>query len=600
MRRMLSWRYAISFLFALGMLPYVAGGAPTDLALVAVSMATVVAAVWGWVHTPAGRLMLGLILVAQSMGVILMADRLVHGGAAGIVGAAAGVVGVSSYLLATLAMLRVRRPSDYLDGVSDGFAALAGTVAVQWQWSALDEGATLESVASITTPLMGLFCLITTAMVYWRVAGDPRMNKALPLAVTTSGALMSVAVVSTATFSSAHAPPWGLAAWLLAGYLMTGFVASPDFGLLVMPEPPQRRVFDMRLLGPALALMATPLMMLTFVVRGAQPNVAAVAGAAALAGVALWRGKKLLSEQAKASRELAGEQRFRALVEHSTGTVLILDPDLSVRYVGGGVLALCVSGGTEPIRADLETVFGEEAASAVRHAVAMGSTAGGTREVGRDLRLAQPDGENRYVTVSITDHRVTPTIEGWVLNVHDVTARKKAEAALSRLALEDPLTGLPNRVALRTRLEEALAHREGATALLFCDLNGFKAVNDTLGHEKGDELLRRVAGRWSAALRADDVLGRWGGDEFLVICEVLGHPVSGEDERPEDIGRRLISALEEPLLLDGVPAHVGVSVGVVVHLAGEGPDQLLARADAAMYAAKRSHMHLVSDAQGAA
>ncbi len=183
----------------------------------------------------------------------------------------------------------------------------------------------------------------------------------------------------------------------------------------------------------------------------------------------------------------------------------------------------------------------------------------------------------------MTDHRATSTIAGWVLNLSDDTERMHAEEALTRMAMHDSLTGLPNRAQLLDRLEHTISRHPGATALLFCDLDGFKQVNDTLGHKSGDELLRGIAGRWSECLRADDILGRWGGDEFLIVCEQV---LSMEQVR--HIGNRLVDTAAIPVdLPDGV-VSVGTSVGLALHRPGESVDDFIARADTAMYAAKRA------------
>ncbi|MBB2902678.1 diguanylate cyclase (GGDEF)-like protein/PAS domain S-box-containing protein [Kineococcus radiotolerans] len=177
--------------------------------------------------------------------------------------------------------------------------------------------------------------------------------------------------------------------------------------------------------------------------------------------------------------------------------------------------------------------------------------------------------------------------------IEDVTARKAAELALRHQALHDGLTGLPNRTLLHDRLEHALAAagRSGAgVGVLFCDLDGFKAVNDSAGHAAGDELLREVAARFGGCLRPGDTLARLGGDEFAVVCPDLAGPA---DLRA--IAERLLGSLREPVVLAAGAFGVGVSVGA--HLAGgcaagdgagAAVDQALAHADTAMYEAKRA------------
>ena len=161
------------------------------------------------------------------------------------------------------------------------------------------------------------------------------------------------------------------------------------------------------------------------------------------------------------------------------------------------------------------------------------------------------------------------------------------EEEMRHQSLHDPLTGLPNRTLFLDRLQVALARsgrREGEPALLFLDLDGFKAVNDTLSHEVGDQLLRALPARLDGVLRAEDTVSRFGGDEFTVLCE----DVATEDHAIAIAGR-MIAALDEPFHLPGGEVRIGASLGMVF-ARGENvtSESLLRDADAAMYQAKRS------------
>ncbi|MEW6708115.1 MAG: EAL domain-containing protein [Pseudomonadota bacterium] len=169
----------------------------------------------------------------------------------------------------------------------------------------------------------------------------------------------------------------------------------------------------------------------------------------------------------------------------------------------------------------------------------------------------------------------------------DITHLKNTEARLERLAHYDPLTDLPNRRLLQTRLEQALAHaRRHATsvAVLFIDLDGFKTVNDSLGHPVGDQLLVCVAERLRARLRQDDTLGRVGGDEFVVVLESI--------RQPNDVAvlaQALLSAVAEPVqLAGGQEAYVTASIGISIFPedGSSSAVEMLRDADAAMYRAK--------------
>jgi diguanylate cyclase (GGDEF)-like protein/PAS domain S-box-containing protein len=163
-------------------------------------------------------------------------------------------------------------------------------------------------------------------------------------------------------------------------------------------------------------------------------------------------------------------------------------------------------------------------------------------------------------------------------------ARKRGEDELAHQALHDLLTGLPNRALLLDRLEQALARarrNEAMVVVLFLDLDHFKVLNDSRGHAAGDELLQAAAGRLRDVIRPSDTVARFGGDEFVVVCE----GITGEAEA-RLMGERITKAVEAPFPLAGGEAFIGVSVGIVLASGGEDADTALSNADAAMYRAK--------------
>jgi diguanylate cyclase (GGDEF)-like protein len=162
--------------------------------------------------------------------------------------------------------------------------------------------------------------------------------------------------------------------------------------------------------------------------------------------------------------------------------------------------------------------------------------------------------------------------------------------ALHKLATRDSLTGLANRAFLNDALTIALRRRmrtKETLGVLFCDLDGFKQVNDVHGHQSGDTVLRAVAERLHGAARASDLVARISGDEFVIVCPALA---AAEDL--DDIAARLVAAVAEPIDVAGVRIEPCLSVGMTLARDGDGVDQLLGRADAAMYDAKRSAARL--------
>jgi diguanylate cyclase (GGDEF)-like protein len=175
---------------------------------------------------------------------------------------------------------------------------------------------------------------------------------------------------------------------------------------------------------------------------------------------------------------------------------------------------------------------------------------------------------------------------GAVVTHNDITGRKRAEMKLAHQALHDPLTGLPNRTLFLDRLSLGLARMQrsqAAVAVLFLDLDKFKVVNDSLGHDVGDQLLVAVANRLRAALRPGDTAARYGGDEFTVLCE----GITSEDDAVV-IAERVSAAIGRPFSLDDADTVLTSSIGIAI-ASGEAatPESLIHDADTAMYRAKQ-------------
>jgi diguanylate cyclase (GGDEF)-like protein/PAS domain S-box-containing protein len=170
----------------------------------------------------------------------------------------------------------------------------------------------------------------------------------------------------------------------------------------------------------------------------------------------------------------------------------------------------------------------------------------------------------------------------------DALDRFASDEEIRRRGLHDPLTELPNRALVLERLAQAagrarVADDDGRIALLFCDLDHFKDVNDGLGHRAGDAVLREVADRLRAAVRPGDTVGRFGGDEFVVLCEHVE-----DDAMARSIAQRLAGAFGRPFRAGGEDHVLGVSIGIALMDGGEDPEDLLRYADAAMYRAKEA------------
>ncbi len=193
----------------------------------------------------------------------------------------------------------------------------------------------------------------------------------------------------------------------------------------------------------------------------------------------------------------------------------------------------------------------------------------------------------RAVQEGAQDYRVKGEVDGRLLyrSITYAIERKRAEVELAHQALHDQLTLLPNRALFLDRLGQALTRlgrRSSALAVIFCDLDRFKVVNDSLGHDAGDRLLVDVAARLSGVLRAGDTAARFGGDEFVILCE----DIAGEQHAIE-VAERLAESLRAPFTLGSEEVFVHVSMGIALASDDDArPEALIRDADAAMYRAK--------------
>jgi diguanylate cyclase (GGDEF)-like protein/PAS domain S-box-containing protein len=281
--------------------------------------------------------------------------------------------------------------------------------------------------------------------------------------------------------------------------------------------------------------------------------------------------------------EQRGEARFRSLVQNSNDLIIVLEPDLVVRYVTPSALALL---GDEPV--DLVgTNFGErihpdereQALACLRPEALVGSSA--TQE----FRLRRADGAWRMFEGGVSDLLDDPAVRGLVLTARDVSDRRALEDQLTRQAFHDSLTGLPNRALLSDRVTHALerAARSGAdVAVLFLDVDDFKTINDSLGHEAGDEMLIELAARLQRCMRGSDTAARLGGDEFGIVLE----ETSGL-EGAVVFAERVLAELAAPLTVAGARVQPHASIGITFGKSGQTSGELLRNADVAMYQAKR-------------
>jgi diguanylate cyclase (GGDEF)-like protein/PAS domain S-box-containing protein len=280
----------------------------------------------------------------------------------------------------------------------------------------------------------------------------------------------------------------------------------------------------------------------------------------------------------------ASEARFRSLVQHSSDLIFVLGADGVIQFASSSASRLL---GYEPealVGVELAALAHPDDVGIVRSFVSVTAQVAGVsppfewrlRGTGDTVVQVEAIGSNRLADEAV---------RGIVVNTRDVGERKALLDQLAHQAFHDPLTGLANRALFYDRVSHALAlaHRRGrAVTVLFLDLDGFKEINDTLGHAEGDHLLRMIAARLRACARTTDTVARLGGDEFAVLVE---------DTAAVRTADRLIERIREqmafPFTLAGRETRVSASIGSASAIGGE-VDEVLRHADLAMYVAKRS------------
>jgi diguanylate cyclase (GGDEF)-like protein/PAS domain S-box-containing protein len=270
---------------------------------------------------------------------------------------------------------------------------------------------------------------------------------------------------------------------------------------------------------------------------------------------------------------------FRSLVTSSTDLVLVFGAG-GCRYVSGSVTRMLGRTEGELLGNGFDRIVHPEDRVTVQTACSHGES----HQI--VFRVANRFDEWRHLEAHCTDLRDDRSIRGVVLNARDVTERVQLEEELVRQAFHDSLTGLANRALFRDRLEQALARSlrsRDRLGVILLDLDGFKQVNDSLGHDVGDQLLEQVAQRFTDVIRPGDTLARLGGDEFAILVE-------GADEASATgVVGRVLERLAEPATVAGREFVLTASCGIALHDGGAGDgDELIRHADVAMYAAKEA------------
>ena len=281
------------------------------------------------------------------------------------------------------------------------------------------------------------------------------------------------------------------------------------------------------------------------------------------------------------------EARFRSLVAHSSDLITVLDRNGTVTYQSPSIERLLGYDVEDVEGQRFDRLLAEADRSRLEPIINGGGFADGESHT-FDCSLQHRDGRWLQFEVQHTQLLQDEHIRGIVLNSRDVSERKAFEEQLAHQAFHDPVTDLANRALFADRVSHALrstARSGSLIAVMFIDLDDFKTVNDSLGHQAGDAILTEVARRLERAIRPADTVARFGGDEFAILLD----GVSGSDEAAL-ITERLLGELEVPTEIDGKQVFPRASVGICMSdedLLSQDAEELLRNADVAMYMAKR-------------
>ncbi|WP_326773976.1 putative bifunctional diguanylate cyclase/phosphodiesterase [Streptomyces sp. NBC_01445] len=296
----------------------------------------------------------------------------------------------------------------------------------------------------------------------------------------------------------------------------------------------------------------------------------------------------MLLDNITLTQELAQkENHFRSLVQGSSDVIMIAAPNGILRYVSPAAAGVYGRDAEELVGSELASIIHPEDLGRVVHELRRFLAASQIEEPTTRIECRFHSGAGAWLNVESTVNRHHG---GLILNSRDVTERVRLQAQLQHNAEHDPLTDLPNRALFTKRVGRALGGRRATdrgTAVLFIDLDGFKQVNDTIGHQAGDELLVQAARRLAESVRSGDTAARLGGDEFAAL--IVGDGSRDDTAREQhiyELADRLRVTLSQPYTIDGNDVRVAASIGVAFAEPDVSAGELLRNADLAMYRAK--------------
>jgi diguanylate cyclase (GGDEF)-like protein/PAS domain S-box-containing protein len=495
------------------------------------------------------------------------------------VGQAATALGL---LLLARHATRVWDRSRWIDAVV--VSASAGATALGLLLATTD-GPFVERWLLPLVPAVGLLLVLlaTRSLLAVRDRGTSIRLLVLALGVQWIGEVVAGWVPTGADVAAATI----LTATALATLLMGLAALHPSIA-----EPPNRAL-PWRRMGPVrFAVLVTAVLAPLLALAGlsladaleADAVVVLATGTALLAVLVLVRVTGLVS-YADALADERHRSRFEALADHAHDAVAIIDADERIAWASPAVRTVLGPAPETVMEQPLDALVGPSTARDLRPSLAKLAQlpTGATMEV--HATITDAEGHERSIEGTATNLQAEPSVEGIVLVVRDVTERVAMQRQLVEQAFVDPLTGLANRALFIDRVGHALARprtTDDGLAVLFIDLDDFKAVNDSLGHGRGDDLLAAVGRRVTEALDPGDTAARLGGDEFAVLLEDTDGP------RTLAVAEQILELLAVPLAIGDLALTISASIGVAFADASTDSASILLRnADLAMYESKR-------------